>query len=112
MQPSRTAHTVRIFGHDYTVNTNADDRPCLDETARKLDQAMRTCQARNPGASGEHLAVLAALELVRTGSTPISTLDKSNIAIALAALRRKVDRLEAALAGTPVTFSEQHPTNP
>jgi len=110
MPPASPAHTVRVFGHDYTVEASATTCAQLDAAARKLDQAMRTCQAREPSTSTEQLAVLAVLEMI--GTAPVSTLNEREIASSLAALQRKLDRLEAALTLSIPLSSEQSPSNP
>jgi len=110
MPPASPAYTVRVFDHDYSVEASASTRTQWDAAARKLDEAMRTCQAREPTASTEQLAVLAALEMIR--SAPVSTLSEREIASGLAALQRKLDRLEAALTLSMPLSSEQSLPNP
>jgi len=104
MSPSRPLHTVRIFGHDYTVEANAAARPRLDEAAAQLEQAMRACQVRQPDATSEQLIVLAALDLIHTAPRP--ALNEREISNGLAALQRKLDRLEAALISPEPPSSE------
>jgi len=110
MPPASPVHTVRVFGHDYTVEASATTRAQLDAAARQLDETMRTCQARDPTSSTEQLAVLAALEMIR--AAPVSTLNEREIVTGLAALQRKLDRLEAALTLSAPLSSEQSPSNP
>jgi len=105
------AHTVHIFGREYTVDASARAR--VDEMARQLDQAMHAVKARDPAASGEQIAVQAALELLRAASP--SSPNLREISAALASLARKIERLEAALGDlSPIPSeqsSEQSPAN-
>jgi len=84
--------TVCILGHEYTLDAPADAHPHLHEAARQLDKGMRRRKAREPAAEREHLAILAALDLLCT--TP----RERDLARGLTALQCKLDRLEAVLS--------------
>jgi len=104
MPPSPPLHTVHILDHDYTVEAPAAIHPRLDTAARQLEHAMHARQTRQPDATHGQLAVLAALDLI-CAAPP--TLNEREIANALAALQRKLDRLEAVLTSPAPVSLEQ-----
>jgi len=98
---------VRILGRDYALEAAAEAHPRLAEAARRLDAGMRAHQAQDPVADTAQLAVLAALDLFRAAPS-MSALHEREIARGLAALQRKLDRLDAALvAPEPAASSDK-----
>jgi len=96
---------VRILDRDYTLNAAADTHLRLKDAARQLDTAMRAQQMRDPAADTAQLAVLAALELLRTPQTATS-LHERDIARGLTALHRKLDHLDAIMSVPVPTSSD------
>lgn len=94
-----TPVTVRIIDREYTLACEPHERDGLLDAARLLDARMRDIRSANRMAGIDRIAVLAALnlahELLQVRSSENG--EQREIALALDAVSRKLDRLLAVV---------------